>query len=207
MTEHPAAKPKPSLTKWGLWGAAVFGVAAVVYIIAQASSNPDGGGNMKSLARGEMAKLTFPAEASVGPATSFYDAEGKPTRLADHRGKVLVVNFWATWCPPCVAEMPTLATLAREFEGKPVEVMAISIDRESDLEKAKAFIGQHAPLQFYNDPKSKLPFQLSPPATGMPTTVIYGADGVEIARLAGEADWSTPEARAVVESALARSGG
>jgi thiol-disulfide isomerase/thioredoxin len=202
MNDHPAAKPKPDLLKWGLRGAALFGVAAVVYIIVQASTNPGPGGNLKSAAKGEMAALTFLKDPAVAPVMSFRDSAGAMTRLADHKGKVLVVNFWATWCPPCVAEMPTLAKLAAEYEGKPLEVLVISIDREKDVEKARAFIAQHRPLNFYSDPTAKLPFALSPPAMGMPTTVIYGADGVEIARLSGEADWSTKDAKALLDKVL-----
>jgi len=204
MSEHPTAKPKPDLVKWGLWGAALAGVAAVVYIIAQASTNPGQGGNLKALAKGEMSALVFPAEAAAPPATSFLNAAGERVRLADLRGKVLVVNVWATWCAPCQIEMPTLARLAAEYEGKPVEVLAISIDKgEDDQAKARAFIAKNAPLKFYLDPSAKLPFDLKPAAVGMPTTVIYGADGVEKARLSGDADWSGPEAKALLDWILA----
>lgn len=207
MSEHPTAKPKPNLVKWGLLSAALVGVAAVVYIIVQASTNPGAGGDLKRLAKGEMSKLSFPAEAAAPPATSFLNAEGERVRISDLRGKVVVVNVWATWCAPCQIEMPTLAKLAAEFEGRPVEVVAISIDKgEDDQAKARAFIAKHPPLKFYIDPTAKLPFALNPPAMGMPTTVIYGADGVERARLAGEADWSAPEAKAVIEKVLTASG-
>lgn len=204
MSEHPTAKPKPDLLKWGLWGAALIGVAAVVYIIAQASTNPGPGGELKALAKGEMSGLAFPAEAAAPPATSFLNADGERMRLADLRGKVLVVNMWATWCAPCQLEMPTLAKLAAEYEGKPVEVVAISIDKgEDDQAKARAFIAKNAPLKFYIDPTAKLPFDLKPAAVGMPTTVIYGADGIEKARLSGDADWSGAEAKAVIDKVLA----
>lgn len=116
---------------------------------------------------------------------------------------MVVVNLWATWCAPCVAEMPTLAKLATAYAGKPVAVVPISVDSPKDLDKAKAFIGQNAPLVFYSDPQMKLPFALKPPAIGMPTTVIYGADGVERARLPGSADWSGADARAVIDHVLA----
>lgn len=188
-----------------LWGAAGVGVAAVVYIIVQASQNPQGDGDLKRLAKGEMAKLVTPAEAAPAPATSFVDAEGATKRIGDFRGKVTVVNLWATWCAPCVVEMPTLAKLAKEYEGQPVEVVAISIDRPADEAKARAFIAKHAPLAFYHDPKMALPFAFKPVATGMPTTIIYGRDGVERARIAGEADWSGKDAKAVIDKVLAES--
>ncbi|HQN52372.1 MAG TPA: TlpA family protein disulfide reductase, partial [Phenylobacterium sp.] len=68
--------------KWALWGVAAVGVAAVVYIIVQAAANPGPRGDLKSVAKGEMAKLVVPAEATAAPATTFYDGEGKPLRLA-----------------------------------------------------------------------------------------------------------------------------
>jgi thiol-disulfide isomerase/thioredoxin len=203
MSDHPAAKPKPDLLKWGLWGAALFGVAAVLYIIVQASTNPGSASDLKAAAKGEMAKLSFPADPTVAPVMSFYGPDGQLTRLADRKGKVLVVNFWATWCPPCIAEMPTFAKLAASYEGQPLEVIPISIDREQDQDKARAFMAQHSPLKFYSEPTAKLPFTLTPPAVGMPTTVIYGADGVELARLSGEADWSGKDAKALLDKALA----
>jgi thiol-disulfide isomerase/thioredoxin len=184
-----------------LWGVGLAGVAAVVYIMAQPFIHP--AGRLARLAKGEMAKLDFTAEAAPAPATTFYDAVGAPRRLSDFRGKVVVMNIWATWCAPCVVEMPTLAKLAKAYEGKPVEVVAISIDGEDARDKARAFIAQHGPLAFYNDPKRKLPFSLSPPAVWFPTTVIYGKDGAEIGRLSGDADWSGPDARALLDKLLA----
>jgi thiol-disulfide isomerase/thioredoxin len=204
MSDQPAAGQSGKVLKWSLWGVGLAGVAAVLYIIAQASFQPGGSAHLKELATGEMSKLALPAEAGPAPVNSFYDGTGAPKRIADFRGKVVVVNFWATWCAPCVVEMPTLAKLAKAFEGKPVEVLAISIDSEAKRDQARAFIAQQSPLDFYIDPKAKLPFVLTPPAGGVPATIIYDRDGVEFARLTGDADWSSPEAHAVIDAALAR---
>jgi thiol-disulfide isomerase/thioredoxin len=204
MSDQSAAKPMGGFLKWALWGAALIGVAAVVYIIVQSSFKPtQGSGALKGLARGEMAKLVIPSTPAPPPANTFYDDSGKAFRIADFKGKVTVVNLWATWCGPCVLEMPTLAKLQAEYAGKPVEVVPVSVDSASALDKAKQFIAQHAPLKFYNEPNMKLPFAFTPPAAGMPTTVIYGADGVERARLSGGADWSGPDAKAVIDKLLA----
>lgn len=200
-----AAKPKRDPLKLALWGAAGLGVAGVVYIIAQASINPQGASDLKDLAKGEMAKLTVPAEAMHAPVASFVDSAGQTKRIADFKGQVTVVNLWATWCAPCVLEMPTLAKLAASYQGKPVRVVAISIDKGDEAGKAKAFIAKHAPLAFYHDPKMALPFALKPAAVGMPTTIIYGPDGVERARVSGEADWSGKDAKAVIDKLLAES--
>ncbi len=122
-------------------------------------------------------------------------------KIADLKGKVVVMNVWATWCAPCKVEMPTLAKLAAAYEGKPVVVAPISIDTPEAAQKARLFIAQNAPLQFYHDREMKLPFKIN--AQGAPTTVIYGKDGLEIARVAGEADWAGAEARALIDKALA----
>jgi thiol-disulfide isomerase/thioredoxin len=158
---------------------------------------------LKSVARGEMAKLTLPAEAGSAPVTSFLDKDGKPVRLADFKGKVVVLNVWATWCAPCILEMPTLAKLAAEYEGKPVAVVAVAIDGDRDADKAKAFIARNAPLVFYRDPKLKLPYDLKPSTSAMPTTVIFGKDGVERGRVLGPAEWSGKDAKAVIDKVLA----
>ena len=198
-------EPKAIPLKWALRGAAVLGVAGIVYIIAQASINPQRETNLKSLSTGEMAKFVTPVEAAPAPVNSFQDPTVAPKRIADFRGKVTVVNLWATWCGPCVIEMPTLAKLAAEYQGKPVEIVAISVDRPDDADKARAFIAKHAPLAFYHDPKMALPFAFKPTASGMPTTIIYGADGVERGRLAGGADWGGKDAKALIDKVLAES--
>ena len=198
-------EPKAIPLKWALRGVAVLGVAGIVYIIAQASINPQQPTNLKSLSTGEMAKFVTPVEAAPAPVNSFQDPTGAPKRIADFKGKVTVVNLWATWCGPCVIEMPTLAKLAAEYQGQPVEVLAISVDRPDDADKARAFIAKHAPLAFYHDPKMALPFAFKPTASGMPTTIIYGADGVERGRLAGGADWGGKDAKALIDKVLAES--
>jgi thiol-disulfide isomerase/thioredoxin len=205
MSDHPAAKPRGGVLTWALWGAALLGVAAVVYIMAQASFKPGQSGGLKDVAKGEMAKLVTPAEATVAPANTLYDAAGKELRIADLKGKVVVMNIWATWCAPCIIEMPTLAKLQAAYAGKPVEVVAVSIDTPDKIDKAKAFIARQAPLKFYSDPNMKLPFAVTPPATGMPTTIIYGPDGLERGRVSGEADWSGKDAKAVIDRVLAES--
>ena len=190
---------------WALWGAALIGVAAVVYIIAQASTKPPPQAATPATGSAFAQKLVRPSAPTASPDYAFYDSDGKAMKIADLKGKVVVMNIWATWCAPCQAEMPTLAKLQAAYKGKPVEVVAVSIDSESSAAKARIFIAQHSPLKFYHDREMKLPFKLSPPAPGAPTTVIYGKDGLETARVAGEADWSGPEARALIDQALAGS--
>ena len=184
--------------------AVVIGVAAALYVTAGASFKPGGGANIAALAVGPMKKL-IAVTPTPPPAVPFRDADGKAVSLADFKGQVLVVNLWATWCGPCVAEMPTLAKLQSEYAGKPVRVLAISVDDASGTEKAKAFIAKHAPLAFYQNADLKLPFAFSPPAAEFPSTIIYDQTGTQRVRMTGGADWASPEAHAVVDKMLAAS--
>lgn len=194
---------------WALWGAALLGVAAVLYIIAQASSKPEpptaNTGPTAEAPAGKTLMSKWDVANAGQPATDyvFYNEAGRPTRIADFKGKVVVLNVWATWCAPCKIEMPTLARLQAAYKGKPVEVVAVSIDSESAGAEAKLFIARNDPLKFYHDREMKLPFKTTPPIPGAPTTIVYGKDGLEIGRVAGEADWAGDEARALIDKALA----
>ena len=202
---EPVVKPRSGVLTGALWGVAIVGVAGVLYIIAQSSTKtaPSGtpGAAATALQKSFIAKVQIPAEPRPAPDYTFYDSAGKAVRIADFKGMVVVMNIWATWCAPCVAEMPTLAKLKAAYAGKEVEVVVVSIDSETSAAKARLFIARHEPLAFYHDREMKLPFKIN--AAGAPTTVIYGRDGMEKARVAGEADWSGTDARALVDKALA----
>lgn len=207
MSEGPQApgKPKGGFLTWALWGAALVGVAAVVYIMLQSSTNPAvkvaTGPGPQAAKTSFQSKLTLATAPTAAPDYAFAGPDGRLMKVADLKGKVVVLNVWATWCGPCKIEMPTLAKLQAAYAGKDVEVVAVSIDSPEAATKAALFIAQNAPLKFYHDREMKLPFVVNAP--GAPTTIIYGKDGLEKARVAGEADWASPEARAVVDAALA----
>jgi thiol-disulfide isomerase/thioredoxin len=212
MNDQSAAKPRGGVLTWALWGAAAIGVAGVVYIIGQSVTNPAQKGPVAGPAgtvptatptHDVAKKLEHPADGSPPPVYAFFDSAGKKVTPADFKGKVVIMNLWATWCAPCKLEMPTLAKLAQEYAGKDVAVVAVSIDKAEALDQAKAFIAGQAPLKFYNDPEAKLPWALKPAANGMPTTIILGKDGLERGRISGEADWAGPGAKATIDKALA----
>ena len=213
MNDQSAAKPRGGVLTWALWGAAAIGVAAVVYIIAQSPTKPpsqspvgaSGAVPVAAVTHDVAKKLEHPADGAAPPAYAFFDAAGKKVTAADFKGKVVVMNLWATWCAPCKLEMPTLAKLAQAYAGKPVAVVAVSIDKADALAEAKAFIVGNAPLAFYNDPDAKLPWALKPTANGMPTTIILGKDGLERGRISGEADWNGEGAKQVIDKILAQS--
>lgn len=202
MSEVQPAKPGPDLLKWAIRGAALIGVAAVLYVIVSASIKPKGEADLRQFAKGELVKLVVPSSPTPAPTAGFTDATGKAMTLADFKGQIVVVNLWATWCAPCRLEMPTLAQLQAAYQTQPVQVVAISVDRDADLNLAQADIAKNAPLKLYRDPGYKFAFGLKPTAAGFPTTIIFDKQGRERARLSGGADWNGKESRALIEALL-----
>jgi thiol-disulfide isomerase/thioredoxin len=133
----------------------------------------------------------------------FKTREGADARFADFRGKVVVINLWAMWCAPCRTEMPTLARLDEAYPDSELMVLPINVDATPDgLTDARSFIDVHEPLPLYSDMKFQLPFEL--PGEGkMPQTVLLDRKGRIRASFSGEADWASPEARALVDALLA----
>jgi thiol-disulfide isomerase/thioredoxin len=181
---------------------ALVGVAAVLYVMVAAVAKPGATDGLQALATGAMSKLKIVDTPSVPPATPFVDAAGQPLSLAAFRGKVVVLNLWATWCPPCRKEMPTLARLQGAYAGKALAVVAVSLDTPAEADAAKTFLAQYPPLTFYQDAKYNFVTDLKPTPAGFPTTIIFDRSGQERAIMSGEADWASPEARAVVDRLL-----
>lgn len=160
---------------------------------------------LKPLAKGEVAALALATEPRRLPPLSFTDGEGQPRTLADFRGKLLLVNLWATWCVPCRKEMPALDRLEQTLGGDRFQVVAINLDTR-DAEKPKAFlkeIGTQA-LAFYADPgtKSFSALRTVGRGFGLPTSLLVDGNGCEIGFLAGPAEWASEDAEAVIKAAL-----
>ena len=126
------------------------------------------------------------------PELAFQRGDGSPATLNDFRGKVVLLNIWATWCVPCRREMPTLDRLQAKLGGPGFEVVALSIDR-AGVEVVRKFYGEIAikNLPIYIDSAGKATRTLK--VVGLPTTLLIGADGGEIGRLVGPAEWDAPE--------------
>jgi thiol-disulfide isomerase/thioredoxin len=177
--------------------------AALLYALFQFASNSGVKKDQAGLGRfatGTLAGLESMPNPPKQPDLKFNDADGRQMTLADFKGKVVLVNMWATWCTPCKAEMPTLAALAGGLDENQVAVLAISIDNADAAGKARDFIASLAEpkLRFYQDPTSRMAFALQAP--GVPLTVIYDRSGAEVARLPGSANWAGPEAKALLAS-------
>ena len=140
------------------------------------------------------------------PEIAVADGEGKVGALSDLRGKVVLLNIWATWCLPCRKEMPTLDRLQGLLAGPDFEVVALSIDRKGAAAVRKFYseIGiQH--LAVRTDAKAEAPSALN--TVGVPTTLLIDRQGREIGRLVGPAEWDSPEMIAFLKRKLAQTDG
>jgi thiol-disulfide isomerase/thioredoxin len=199
----PSGAGKRSLMSLAIGTLMLIGVAYILYVILSASIKPKAALDLNEFKVAALAKLHIVAEPRPVPTASFKDADGKPVTLADFKGQVVVLNLWATWCGPCKEEMPTLAKLQATYAASPFKVVAVSVDSIDYDDLARADIAKTPPLALYRDAKYALAFGLTPRPAGLPTTLIIDRKGMERARLEGGADWSSPQARGLVEALLA----
>jgi thiol-disulfide isomerase/thioredoxin len=157
------------------------------------------------LAHGEVAALTMATAPLRLPDLAFEDADGKPKKLSDWRGRTVLVNLWATWCVPCRKEMPALEGLQTRLGGPDFEVVAVNIDTR-DPEKPKNFLkdAHLTRLGFFSDQKAKVFQDLKSigRALGMPTSVLVDGQGCEIATIAGPAEWDSDDAVTLIKAAV-----
>lgn len=127
----------------------------------------------------------------------FLDAEGRETRFEAFRGRGLVVNFWATWCPPCVAEMPSLDRAQAFLEREGITVLALSSDRGGRAQVEPFYArARLRELGIWLDPRGATGRAFG--VRGLPTTILLDRAGREVARLEGEAEWDRPEMLAAI---------
>jgi len=163
-------------------------------LAAEQTLRPAGEGPMREFTR------TLPPRPV--PAFTFADQAGRPLSLADFQGQVVVLNIWATWCVPCVKEMPALDRLQGKLAGDKARVLAISIDRGGAAQVLPFYerlrIGN---LAVHVDSQAKVWSALSVKA--LPLTLVIDPKGREVGRIEGAAEWDAPEAVALVRSYLA----
>lgn len=140
------------------------------------------------------------------PPLVFQTLEGEETSLDAFKGRVVVLNLWATWCAPCREEMPSLDRLQARFADQPVTVLALSVDRAGP-ERVRAFLDEIGVerLHVYRDPKAAATRTLRVP--GLPATLLIDKQGREVGRVLGIAQWDGPAAVAAVERLLAEPAG
>ena len=165
--------------------------------IAQATVTPASSTN--PLSQGEMIKFVFKREPEAVGEIAFVDGTGAPKTLADFKGRVVLLNVWATWCVPCRKEMPALDRLQKELGSDKFEVVALSVDR-GGVEASRKFLDSIgvSSLKLYVDPTGKMSSPLK--IIGMPTTLLLNADGREVGRLTGEAVWDSDDAKKLIKA-------
>ncbi len=139
-------------------------------------------------------------QAEPAPELQAHDLKGAPKSLANYRGKVVVLNFWASWCPPCVREMPSLERLRLKMAGRPLEIVALdSAEGQEDVRTYLAKMQLGFPILL--DPEGSNTRRWK--VFALPTTFLLDAEGRVRHVLTGPAEWDEGEALAVIESLLA----
>lgn len=156
----------------------------------------------RSARAAELGKLVPVSPPKPAPEVIFYTADGTARRLADYIGKPLVVNLWATWCPPCVKELPTLAALAHSLADKGILVLPVSSDR-GGAKTVKAFYAAHGidglPVLIDKDSALMHAFGIQ----GLPTTFLIDRSGRIVGVEQGGMDWNAPGVAEAVRKLVA----
>lgn len=180
------------------------GLVALVYTALAVFANPANADIAAANAAraGDMRKLAFHSTPVAIPDVTFQTFEGAPTSLAHYRGKYVVLNFWATWCPPCRKEMPMLSALqdARGGDRFAVVTLATGPNPKAGMQKLFDELGI-TNLPMHRDPQQGLARRMG--VVGLPVTVILDPEGREVARMVGEAHWSDDNALLLVDALLA----
>ena len=198
------------------WVLILIAAAAVIGTIALYVTNPSGGSCMVKVepinkgaapalpvagSESGLAAFVRKAKPEPLPPIRFMHGSEQPVGLDAFRGKVVLMNLWATWCAPCRKEMPALDRLQGMLGGKDFEVVAVSLDR-AGAGPSKKFLDEIGVknLKLYIEPSARLGAELK--AIGLPATLLIDREGREIGRLVGPAEWDHADAQALVKAAI-----
>jgi thiol-disulfide isomerase/thioredoxin len=191
-----------------VYTALALGAIAVAAVLWTGREGPGAGGgtgiaHLSAARYGEMRKLALHDAPQPLPEAVLLAMDGTETALPVDGKRVLLVNFWATWCAPCRAEMPMLDALNRDLGGEDFAVVLVAVGRNPPpaIEKFFAEAGIET-LETLRDPQQRLSAGLG--VMGLPSTILLNPEGAEIARMQGEADWASPEAVAFLKAAIGR---
>jgi thiol-disulfide isomerase/thioredoxin len=147
-----------------------------------------------------LGRISVENRGAAAPDLAFSNAQGRAIRLSDFEGRPLLVNLWATWCAPCIREMPTLDALAEREEGQ-LKVLTISQDFQGADVVGPYFIeNSFNHLEPWLDEQNAMMMALA--SDTLPVTVLYDADGMELFRVYGGMDWSGERAETLISGAL-----
>lgn len=135
-------------------------------------------------------KKYSPGSGKIAPTVPFFDASGRAYKLEEFQGNITVINFWATWCLPCTAEMSSFDRLAQKVKEKAIKILPISTDMQG-AKAVEVFYQSHqiSALPIFIDQGSKLSQAFG--IRGIPTTIILNSKGQEISRIEGEEPWDS----------------
>ena len=147
---------------------------------------------------GQMQNFLIASERLPGSEATWSDGQGTTVTLADFRGKVVLVNFWASWCAPCLRELPSINALQEDLGGDQFEVVAINIDQQGKR-VAEPFAERLKldALELYLDPRGRISRGVG--VQVMPTTILYDRDGLEIGRMEGPAEWDQADSKKLMQ--------
>lgn len=153
---------------------------------------------------GEFSRVITKNRLNAMQEVSFLSPDGKQVSWDDFKGKYLLVNFWATWCPPCVVELPSLERLKKRFEAEGLEVIAISIDQGRSHDNIKEFLYYRNIDDFaaYFDNNKEIQSKIA--MRGVPTTYLLDPEGNVTHIFEGDATWHSPSGLSFFKEILAR---
>jgi thiol-disulfide isomerase/thioredoxin len=221
MTDPEPQAPSKGAPRWLAAGALIVAALAITGALWLSNAGPSSATGcapmpaaaaaIDAVAKGELAALQPTGQGRGYADLPFEDASGKPVTLKDFSGKTLLVNFWASWCVPCRAEMPALSALAKKLDGPDFLVLPINLDiGEAGVAKAKAFLADAGVdnLPLYADPSLKALDRLKDNAValGLPASLLLDRKACEVAVLQGPAKWDSFDGEQVIGALKALKG-
>ncbi len=151
----------------------------------------------------DLPRFTFAEPGARLPDVAFANGDGEKASLADFSGRLVLVNLWATWCAPCVVELPMLVELSQRYDAREFALVAISTGAEGP-EDIAAFLAEKkiGPLDVYVDAEKGVRRNFK--YEGLPTSYLVAPDGALLGTLTGDAEWTGPEATALIEHYLGK---
>ena len=174
-----------------------IGVLSMIYVLGAAMLTPSSVDRSGFETSGDMEKFVIVSERPDFPKAAFMNDAEQPVQIGDFRGRVVLVNLWATWCAPCLVEMPALNRLQERLGGEDFDVIAISLDKNAD--KARQWLKDNEinNLAFYSDQRLTLHDDFG--AAGLPTSYLIDPKGRLIGYLEGDAAWDAADAESLIE--------
>ncbi len=180
---------------------------SVLFWVFSASSKSSNSNPVARYATGALQNLDTADAGQLASDATFINTDGQAISYNAFSGKLILVNFWATWCGPCEREMPSLAALQTARGSDKFEVVAISVDSPGDKDYAAQRLSELSGgvLDFYmisDEPAGWDIIYESGAGGGFPTSILINAEGRHIAKLEGEADWTSYEAIGLIDAVL-----